>query len=170
MSIQTIAYYCRKLINQHYHKAHIVIAGYQPDLLGKEKVEGYHLFEVLPQGSLLEEEEFVVAGSGGQHLTSFFHDLYHPHLLSSPEKNRQITIRDGSKKKSSSSYPFSQTRKAFNQGSSSLGDVVVKLEDALDACRRALRATIQYDPRTGGEQCSFWIMRKKSITTTLAVD
>lgn len=76
--VKAVAHYCQRLVNRHHPTAHLIVAGCDssPRSPDQESVEEeYRIFEILPQGTLLEQD-YALAGSGGSLLHSLFDDFY----------------------------------------------------------------------------------------------
>lgn len=143
MPIAALAHCCRRLMYQQYNKAHVILAGHQISRMPSDSAlqgeEGcYRLFELLPQGTLLEPD-FIVAGSGGPLIASMFDDFYRPDRVPSTGMRWQ-----GSGSPGGAAVTGPNSKAALNE--------------VLGLCKRALQAVSGYDPHTGGSHCSFWCM------------
>ncbi|RYH04680.1 hypothetical protein EON65_46825 [archaeon] len=86
LSITAIKHYARNLVNTKYPFAHLIIAGYDANEHCKEN--GYRLFEILPQGTAVEQD-YIVCGSGGDLLVPLLENEY---KLSMPSQSKDEVI------------------------------------------------------------------------------
>lgn len=90
ISASAMARYTRRLVTHKYRKAHVVIAGADYLLSGGKKYDDgiqYSIHEIVPGGSHIQHEDFVVAGSGSDLVFALLHSMFN-----SP--NSRIAITD----------------------------------------------------------------------------
>jgi 20S proteasome alpha/beta subunit len=70
LSIQALTHYTRKLIKEKYRKAHMIVVGRD------HVMKDFRIYELFPQGALLEHSEFTVSGSGSEYILSLMNEFY----------------------------------------------------------------------------------------------